>query len=102
MCHGFHDWKLISVKMDYFNEDNLTITLFDAFNHIKKSIVYHFVKLFESNFNPEYFESAMNKDFGIDEFGIIEENCFSHEVYFPSGASYYCSFFRYRDLIIIK
>lgn len=57
-------------------------------NEIKKSIVYHFVKTFKSNFNSGYFESIMNKDFGIDEFGIIDDHCFSHEVYFPSGASY--------------
>lgn len=93
LYHGFHDWKLISIKMDYFNEDNsLTITLFDDFNHIKKSIVYHFVKTFKSDFNSGYFESIMNKDFGIDEFGIIDDNCFSHEVYFPSGASYIVHF----------
>lgn len=93
LCHGFHDWKLISVKMDCFNDDNsLTINLFDSFENIKKSIVYHFVKLFESNFNSEYFESPMNKDFGIDEFGIINDTCLSHEVYFLSGASYIVHF----------
>ena len=79
--------------MDYFNEENsLTITLFDDFNHIKKSIVYHFVKTFKSDFNSGYFESIMNKDFGIDEFSLIDDTCFSHEVYFPSGASYIVHF----------
>lgn len=93
LCHGFHDWKLISVKMDCCNEDNsVTVNLFDDFTDSKKSIVYHFVKLFESNFNSEYFESPMNKDFGIDEFDIVNDACLSHEVYFPSGASYVVHF----------
>ncbi len=87
--HGFHDWKLTSIKADFFNGNNTVIVnLFDDFKNIKKSIIYHSVSTFKSNFNPEHFEYIENSDFGIDEFDIVDDNCFSHEVYFPSGASY--------------
>lgn len=93
LYHGFHDWKLISIKIDYFNRDNkLSVSLFDDFKNIKKSIVYHSIKTFKSNFCSQHFEYIENNDFGIDEFGIIDDNCFSHEVYFPSGASYIVHF----------
>lgn len=87
--HGFHDWKLISIKADFFNGSNTVIvSLFDDFKNIKKSIIYYSVSTFKSNFNSEHFEYIENNDFGIDEFDIVDDNCFSHEVYFPSGASY--------------
>ena len=85
--HGFHDWKLISICMHYEN-NSMNVTLFDKETSIKKTIIYHVVTLFKTNFSDEHFNSIMNNDFGMDEFGIIDKNCFSHEVYFPSGASY--------------
>lgn len=66
----------------------MIVSLFDDFKNIKKSIIYYSVSTFKSNFNPEHFEYIENNDFGIDEFDIVDDNCFSHEVYFPSGASY--------------
>lgn len=93
LCHGFHDWKLTSIKIDCFNGKNiLIVSLFDDYKNVKKSIVYHSVKAFKSNFSSEYFEDVENDDFGIDEFGVIDDNCFSHEVYFPSGSSYVVHF----------
>ena len=87
--HGFDDWKLTSIKADFFNGSNTVIvSLFDDFKNIKKSIIYYSVSTFKSNFNSEHFEYIENNDFGIDEFDIVDDNCFSHEVYFPSGASY--------------
>ena len=59
-------------------------------NEIEKKLPEDFLK--EYYFNSEYFESPMNKDFEIDEFGIIKDTCLSHEVYFPSGASYIVHF----------
>lgn len=87
LYHGFHDWKLIEINMCYEN-NSMNVTLFDKENRIKKTIVYHVVTLFKTNFSEEHFNSIMNNDFGIDEFGIVDNKHFSHEVYFPSGASY--------------
>lgn len=93
LYHGFHDWKLLSIKIDYFNGNNqLSASFFNDFKNIKKTIVYHSIKTFKSNFGSEHFEYIENNDFGIDEFDIIDNNCFSHEVYFPSGASYIVHF----------
>ena len=37
LYHGFHDWKLISIKIDYFNGDNkLSASFFNDFKNIKK------------------------------------------------------------------
>lgn len=91
LYHGFHDWKLIAINMCYEN-NSMNVTLFDKENRIKKTIVYHVVTLFKTNFSEEHFNSIMNNDFGIDEFGIVDNGHFSHEVYFPSGASYIVHF----------
>lgn len=93
LYHGFHDWKLTSIKIDCFNRKNtLIVSLFDDCKNVKKSIVYHSIKSFKSNFSSKHFEYIENNDLGIDEFDIIDDNCFSHEVYFPSGASYIVHF----------
>lgn len=92
-CHGFHDWKLTSIKIGFSNENKTVIVnLFDDFKNIKKSIAYYSVKTFISNFTPKDFKNIQNNDFGIDEFGIVDDSCFSHEVYFPSGAYYVVHF----------
>ncbi len=93
LYHGFHDWKLTSIKVDLFNGNStVLVSLFDDYKSIKKTIAYHCVNTFKSNFNTEHFEYIENNDFGIDEFDIVDDNCFSHEVYFPSGASYLVHF----------
>lgn len=93
LYHGFHDWRLTSISADFFNGNNTVIvSLFDDFKNIKKSIIYYSVSTFKSNFNPEHFEYIQNNDFGIDEFAVVDGNCLSHEVYFPSGASYLVHF----------
>ena len=94
-CHGFHDWFLISME---YNEPignkkpYLTITLFYKWKNKTKQIIYSGVQCFNSNFLRGHFIKDAYDTYGIDEFLKLDGNLFSHEVYFPSGSSYYVEF----------
>lgn len=92
-CHGFHDWKLISTNMCYESQNKkLVVVLYDDVCNLKKSIIYYDVQFLKMDFPKNHFDDIMNNDFGIDEFLIVDDVHFSHEVYFPSGASYIVHF----------
>lgn len=92
--HGFHDWEVISLEQHSHTQGRLisrVIAELQKRDKIKK-IVYNKVTCFKVDMTNEHFEKWGYDEFGIDEFLRIDEKTFSHEVYFPSGSSYYVEF----------
>lgn len=92
-CEGFHDWRLISIEYSepYSNKKTyLTVTLYNQWDNITKKMVYSGVRNYNVNFSKEHFITY--DTYGLDEFILLDDSYFSHEVLFPSGSSYYVEF----------
>lgn len=94
--NGFHDWDVISSEVNVFayekNQKELIITLFNKANKITKKIFYKNIRVYKTDFNEEHFRQWSYDEYVIDEFLRLDNDYLSHEVYFPSGSSYYVEF----------
>ncbi len=94
--NGFHDWDVISIENNVLTYErpkkDLTITLFNYSKKTVKKIHYNGVRVFRTNFNEVHFQQWSYDGYSIDEFFRFDNGLFSHEVFFPSGSSYYVEF----------
>lgn len=95
-CCGFHDWDVVSIENNAYTYDHpkrdLIVTLHKKSGNITKKIHYNKVRVFKINLNKSHFEQWSYDEYVIDEFLLLDNSYLSHEVYFPSGSSYYVEF----------